>query len=1154
MSCPVNFQALAGGVFQEVFNPGNIRGRNSFTQLSFPESRSALWDSSTAGEKLHLQLCAHRKPRVVLLEKALRLAQRHARRSNKPRLLCFFLGSASVSSDEEGVVVTLDRFDPGRDQAGAAGRDQAGAAGRDQAGTLDRVPSALLPGDVLVPCLFSVQSDPTPDPTVQSEAELHQCFKVLQQFLSDRQTLDLSHLLRIRAHLVVSQAADAAALSLSWSAVCPAIGVDVQPVRAVPVVPTALQRSLTCVGRPPQPAGRQRGFLTMDQTRKLVLLLESDPKAASLPLVGLWLSGVTHVYNPQVWAWCLRFMFSSALQDRVLSESGCFLLVVFGSTHRTPQFFQCRRSGPEQEPGPQLDFQLLSGSQSVTLYQVAPVEGRVLKCELGPEGHDRQAEVFRAAQKSFSRTPPPAARPSVSDQDSGVEDEDFSPRPSPSPHLPAPQARRIQPLVPELSLLIDSSFSSNHSPAQASDPAHRPPPPAAAPPSSASSSAPKPPPHLHSTPNSNLQQPCSCCSSHTFSCTPIFSSPTLLSAPPPSSLQSAPLHPVLPACSHQQTPPLSSRHTPPPPPSFSYQQIAPPSGSRHTPPSTNCLSTPPAPLTSSHQQTPPLSSHPTPPSSHQNALPPSTNCPSTLPAPLASLHQQTPPFSSRHCAPPPSSFSHQQTPPRSTNSPATPPVPPASIRPSDLQNSPPLSTLSPSTFLLPPAPACPCSHTAPPPLPHPCWSDSPSPAVADPVSPSWLPCPSCRCSKTGGVAPSDTYRLLLHQDRQLRLLQAQIQMLLEAQGTLQSSSQQVGAQTASVAVETGASLFWGNELHREELRSPNPPPSSSPSPSASSHDQPVGGAEDCSVSGQAAPGPSPDPHRFSGLQSPVLGESVSMFGPPDEQQSFYQNLMTQLNSRLQESNRKQDAEDGSRRSSTSPSVSDRSQSSQSSSCSSSKRKQKKTKSPDGDPVVRATLRQLQQLGVSVDEKDLMDTTQVQAVENASTLATINPAAVVSRLTVSEGTGSALFPGGSVDLSLEANAIALRYLSDSQLSRLSLGGHAPQNIPAPSSSSGDSLMSPSNMSLATRKYMRRYGLIEEDDGEEEEREEVLEARRPLTNAQNLKLLPQSQLIQELRPKMQLLAGDKENRSSRRPPEASVGNLLDLRRLRQLPKLF
>lgn len=62
--------------------------------------------------------------------------------------------------DEEGVTVTLDRFDPGRNQAGAS----------------DRVPSALLPGDVLVPCLFCTQM--ASDAVVQSEEELLQHFKV----------------------------------------------------------------------------------------------------------------------------------------------------------------------------------------------------------------------------------------------------------------------------------------------------------------------------------------------------------------------------------------------------------------------------------------------------------------------------------------------------------------------------------------------------------------------------------------------------------------------------------------------------------------------------------------------------------------------------------------------------------------------------------------------------------------------------------------------------------------------------------------------------------------------------------------------------------------------------------------------------------------
>ncbi|GAA6226271.1 SCL-interrupting locus protein [Lates japonicus] len=1120
MSCPVNLQTLPSGVFEEVLTPENVRGRtslNSVTPLSFPKSRSALWDGSPAGEKLCLQLCSHRKPRLVVLEKALRLAQRHVRQSNKPRLLCFFLGSVSVDSDEEGVTVTLDRFDPGRDQAGSSGR----------------VPSALLPGDVLVPCLFSTQPD-TPDAVVQSEAELHHCFKVLQQFVSGRQTLDLSQLLKVRGRVVCSQQCDAAAFALSWSAVCPSVAVDVQPVRAVPIIPTALLRSLTGVNRPAlHTANRQRGFLTMDQTRKLLLLLESDPKASNLPLVGLWLSGVTHIYNPQVLAWCLRFLFSSALQDRVLSESSCFLLVLFASTHRAPQFYQCR--GPRPGPGPglglQLNCELLTAFQSVTLYQVASVDGQTLQCELGSEGHSRQVEVFRDAQRSFNRAPPPAASLSVSDQDSGVEDEDLSPRPSPSPHLPAQQTRRVQPSVPELSLLIDSSFSSNHSARQDPGSAHRPPPPPAADRKSApltgntssTSSAPRPapPPHQHSTPNSNLQQPCSCCSTHTYSCTSLFSSPGLLPAPPPSSLHPA----LLPPSSHHYTPPHPSRnHTPTP--------IVPPSSSRGTPPSSHHSPPPPSPPTAIFQ-------------------PP---CSSTFPSPLLSSF-----------LPPPHSSSLYS----------------CLCSSSSLHPSPPLLLTVPAATLLP------SSGVVTPPLLPPSL----------PVSPPWLPRPSCGsqcCDQEvggGGVAPSDTYQLLLHQDRQLRLLQAQVQMLLEAQVKLQSSAQPVDTQTprstTSVAVGTGASLFWGNPVellpHQEAQvpppSSPKPPSSSCSSPSSSSsssHDlsvsRPVGRAKDGDITHQVA--------QHSGLQSPVLGESVSMYrAADDDQQSFYHNLMTQLTSRLQESDSRQEVEEEESRMRSLSVVSDRSHSSShshsSSSSSSSSSRRRQQQSPGGDPVIKATLRQLQQLGVDVDKKDLTesDRDRVRTVESVSTLASINPAAVVSRLSVSDSdpTVSSLFPGASVDLSLEANAIALRYLSDSQLSRLSLGGHTPR--PGPTPSSADSLLSPSNMSLATRKYMRRYGLIEEEDGEdgdEEVRDQEASTRQPLAEALNVKLLPQSQLIRDLRPKMQVLAentkpsaADKENCSSGRPSllrassrqtEGSVGNILDLSRLRQLPKLF
>nr|XP_009672475.1 PREDICTED: SCL-interrupting locus protein isoform X2 [Struthio camelus australis] len=154
---------------------------------------------------------------------------------------------------------------------------------------------------------------------------------------------------------------------------------------------------------------------------------------------------------------------------------------------------------------------------------------------------------------------------------------------------------------------------------------------------------------------------------------------------------------------------------------------------------------------------------------------------------------------------------------------------------------------------------------------------------------------------------------------------------------------------------------------------------------------------------------------------------------------------------------------------------------------------------DKEGVISATLKQLRSLGVAIESPSEMKK-NIHKVENASILACINPEAVVpglNYLSFANVSMCGLTPNVA-DLSMEANAIALKYLSENQLSRLSLS-HSGQNPPADfsfqdvlhtnmdKSMVGLSLISPNNMSFATKKYMKRYGLIQGNDSSEDEEE-------------------------------------------------------------------
>ncbi|GAB6031608.1 hypothetical protein CHUAL_009372 [Chamberlinius hualienensis] len=113
-------------------------------------------------------------------------------------------------------------------------------------------------------------------------------------------------------------------------------------ISTVSIIPTALSKGLSdptvnCLLHE-QP---KSGFITMDATYRALLVLDSDPKLKTLPVFGIWISGVHRMTDPYVWGACCRYFyeFHNCNASRVKEP---FLVIIYAREEPAPSFYDCK--------------------------------------------------------------------------------------------------------------------------------------------------------------------------------------------------------------------------------------------------------------------------------------------------------------------------------------------------------------------------------------------------------------------------------------------------------------------------------------------------------------------------------------------------------------------------------------------------------------------------------------------------------------------------------------------------------------------------------------------------------------------------------------------------------------------------------------------
>eukprot|EP00697_Spironema_sp_BW2_P011502 gnl/Spiro4/2721_TR1317_c0_g1_i1.p1 gnl/Spiro4/2721_TR1317_c0_g1~~gnl/Spiro4/2721_TR1317_c0_g1_i1.p1 ORF type:complete len:488 (-),score=116.20 gnl/Spiro4/2721_TR1317_c0_g1_i1:171-1634(-) len=212
--------------------------------------------------------------------------------------------------------------------------------------TFDANPEVMvdpLPLDGAVPLLLSYgvsQQHGTPaNENGWTVEEYLQFFSHTRSRIARDGAVDIARYMPLRVRTVLFESTDT--LDVTGELILPSLHLSLMPVCELRVAMTPLAVQLR--QSPPDPHEPfASGYVTLDQSRAAVLLLDTDPSARSVPLVGIWVSNAEGgVRDGMVWAALMRFVHNEALTDRVLMDNEAFLVLLFNCGDRAFECIEC---------------------------------------------------------------------------------------------------------------------------------------------------------------------------------------------------------------------------------------------------------------------------------------------------------------------------------------------------------------------------------------------------------------------------------------------------------------------------------------------------------------------------------------------------------------------------------------------------------------------------------------------------------------------------------------------------------------------------------------------------------------------------------------------------------------------------------------------